>query len=43
LHEDFAGAGPFQLNFLDDEGLIRAVHDGRANIQRHGISFDAMV
>jgi hypothetical protein len=35
LHQHFAGARPFELHFFDDERLIRAVHDGRANIQRH--------
>ena len=35
LHEHFAGAGAFQLYRFDDERLIRAVHDGRADIQRH--------
>jgi hypothetical protein len=39
LHEDFASARAFELNFLDDERLIRAVHDGRADIQRHEDSF----
>ena len=36
LHQHFAGAWTFELNFFDDERLIRAVHDGRADIQRHG-------
>jgi hypothetical protein len=35
LHEHFAGTRAFQLHFFDDERLIRAVHDGRADIQRH--------
>jgi hypothetical protein len=38
LHEDLAGARAFELHFLDDERLIRAVHDGRADIQRHAES-----
>ena len=36
LHQHFAGAWTFELHFFDDERLIRAVHDGRADIQRHG-------
>jgi hypothetical protein len=35
LDEHFAGARAFQLHLFDDERLIRAVHDGRADIQRH--------
>ena len=35
LQEHFAGARAFELHFFDDERLIRAVHDGRADIQRH--------
>ena len=41
LHQHFAGAWTFELHFFDDERLIRAVHDGRADIQRHeGIPFE---
>ena len=41
LHQHFAGARTFELHFFDDERLIRAVHDGRADIQRHeGIPFE---
>jgi hypothetical protein len=43
LHEHFAGARAFQLYFFDDERLIRAVHDGRADIQRHAEFPFAMV
>ena len=35
LHEHFAGTRAFELHFFDDERLIRTVHDGRADIQRH--------
>jgi hypothetical protein len=35
LDQHFALARAFELHFFDDKWLIRAVHDSRADIQRH--------
>jgi hypothetical protein len=35
LHQHFAGARPFELDVFDDKRLIRTMHDGGADVQRH--------